>query len=121
MSERKLSSHGFKYHSGQLTIAVSRSPSVVNTIHSYIYIYIYICLYIYIYIYLHTHTHTHIYIYIYIYIHGEYHVYLFISLHPCHYLCKTNTDNAWTPPQPSIASMLPQSHCDDEDGRIGLR
>ena len=39
----EFSSHGFKFHSGQLSIATSNDPSLVNTIYiNIIYIYIYI-------------------------------------------------------------------------------
>ena len=74
-------------HSGQLSIATSRNPSVVNTntIHIYIYhiyiytipiyicTYIYICMYIYIYIYMYIDICAHILhrLYRYIYIHHE--------------------------------------------------
>ena len=45
-----LSRRGLKSHSGQLSIATSKNPSVVNTI------YIYVCMYIYIYIYIYIHA-----------------------------------------------------------------
>ena len=47
----EFSGHGFKSHSGQLSIATSKNPSVVNMIYVCIYIYIYIYIY-YIYIYI---------------------------------------------------------------------
>ena len=74
-------------HSGQLSIATSRNPSVVNTntIHIYIYhiyiytipiyictyIYIYVCTYIYIYMYIDICAHILHRLYRYIYIHHE--------------------------------------------------
>ena len=36
----QFSGHGFKSQSGQLSIATSKNPSVVNTIYTYMYIYI---------------------------------------------------------------------------------
>ena len=52
----EFSGRGFKSHSGQLSIATSKSPSMVNTIYMYIY-YIYInILYIYIYIYIYIYS-----------------------------------------------------------------
>ena len=70
----EFSGHGFKSHSGQLSIATSNNLLVVNTIIPYIYmvcmVYIYICIYICIYmcIYMYIYTYMYMYICIYMYI-----------------------------------------------------
>ena len=86
---------GFKCHSGQLSIAASKNPSVVNTyifnIYIYVHIYLiyiyniymvyifYVYMYIFIYIYIYIYTYISIYLYVYIYIY-IYMLYIYIPI-----------------------------------------
>ena len=64
----EFSGRGSKSHSGQLSMATSKNPSVENTIYISIYINIYIYIYIYKYIYIYIIYIYYIYYILYIYI-----------------------------------------------------